>query len=181
MRNIVLSLVTIISLIGAQAGQSHFMLKDEAFSFLTPTAKEAITKVLKKKHELKKKAREICGIPSAITPQMKEQFKKIREDAKLTKEAKMAEIKKLKEPLKAAMEKNREAMKACKETKKNELAPIMKEKMAIREACFVKLTPAQEQDHKEYRMLKLVKSLTNEQKAELNAKLSSKGCADVSK
>lgn len=189
MRIILLSIIAIVSMIGCGQGQNitakntadsvqaKWLDKTE-FSFLTDEARDTLKTIFQHKREFKEKLHQMCGIKSAITPELKEKIKAIKEDDTLDQDAKRAAKKELLAPLKDAIKQNREARKECKERMKDELAPLMAKKKAIKEACFLAYEKPKSDDGqgKKGRLLKMIRSLTDEQKTELNAKLVSEEC-----
>jgi hypothetical protein len=190
MRILLLSIIAIVSMTGyglspdisaknaVDSVQAKFLDKTE-FAFLSDGARESLKTIFQLKREFKEKLHEMCGIKSAITPEIKEKLKAIREDDSLDRAAKRAAKKELFAPIKDALEQNREARKECKERMKDQLAPLMAKKKAIKEACFLAHEESKSDDGKGKagRLFKMVRSLTDEQKTELNAKLTSSECS----
>lgn len=159
------------------------MLDDEAYSFLSAPAKENMKTVMSKMSDLRKKEHEACGVTFALSDTDRENIKKIREDASMSKEAKAAKIKQIIEPLRPMMQKNRMAMKACKERKTAALMPLMEQGKALRHACLLMMPHAGKGKHKgkmgRNRLFGNIAALSAQQKTELNTKLISKACMDA--
>lgn len=178
MQYIILFLLALIPL-SSQALVSSSGIVDEKgmwlekLDFLSAEAKDNLKKLKDKKHEIKTKMMEVCGITPALSDDNRAAIKKIREDASLKKAEKRAKIKEILKPLRAQMKANRKALKECKEKQKDALKPLVDQKQALMEACFgVK-------EHKKLYAKRMLRNLSEAKKKELNAKLVSTECTNA--
>lgn len=157
------------------------------FAFLSDAAKANGMLLREKMKTMWKQKLEICGQQPAVSPEIREQIKAIRNDEALDKVAKRAQIKTIMEPLKPAKQALRAALKQCKQEKADQLQPLKDQRKALKAACLGTVmkkdgdTP-KGMDKKGRWMggfMAKLKNLSDAEKSELNTKLESAECTAI--
>ncbi len=188
MRLFIISSLSLLFFVGCgpfsstdSAPEENAKFNSEKFAFLSAEAKA--NGMLLKEHikNLWKEKKAICGITSAIPEDVRNQMKAIRKDDSLDKDSKKAQIKALKAPFKEAKMANKAAMMQCKEEKAAELAPIKDQMQALKTACLLAVFSEKDESGKKgmKKFWAILKTLSDEDKADLNAQLESDECKEA--
>lgn len=148
-------------------------------AFLSDAAQVNLKKFMEKSSSLRKQMMSICGIAPTLGDADKIAIDKIKNDQNMENGDKKSKIKDL---LNARMQESSKAISLCRSEKKAELKPYIDLRNELKSDCLIKFKPYEEiagLPTKKARAWQQVKTLTNEEKAELNKKLEAHTCTEA--